>query len=242
VLAIYRREIAGLFYGPLAWLLLALAFLLNGFLFLLYLKSTDGDVDVAVRLALGESWVFWALLILLPPLLTMRMISEESRTGLLEFLLTAPVSDAAVVMGKFLAAATFLAILWSSVAVYAFTLGKLGIAPDAGMVFGGWLGALLASGLFCAIGLCASSMTNTPVLSAFAAILANLVIVISPLLARLTDEPWVRHAIARVDVIDHHKSAFLLGVLDSAYVAFFVAWTALFLFLTVRMLEARRWR
>jgi ABC-2 type transport system permease protein len=242
VVAIYRREIAGLFLGPLAWLLLALAFFLNGWLFILYLKTTGGDVDVAVRLALGESWVFWALLVLLPPLLTMRMISEESRTGLLEFLLTAPVTDAAVVVGKFLAALTFLAILWAGILAYAIALSRLGVAPDPGVLFGGWLGAVLVSGFFCAIGLCASSMTNTPVLSAFAAILLNLAIVISPLLAKLSDQRWLHNLIARIDVIDHHKSAFLLGVLDSSYVVFFVAWTALFLFFTVRILEARRWR
>lgn len=241
-LAIYRREVAGLFVGPLAWVLLALAFLWNGWLFVLYLRTTNGDVDVTVRLALGESWAFWMLLVLVPPLLTMRMISEESRTGLLEFLLTAPVSDAAVVLGKFLAATTFLAILWAGIAVYSVTLAGLGIAPDPGVLLGGWLGALLASALFCAIGLFASSLTNTPVLAAFAAILINLGIVIAPMLARLTDAPWVRGAVGRVDVIDHHKNAFLLGVLDTAYLVFFVGWTALFLFMTVRTMEARRWR
>lgn len=241
-IAIYRREIAGLFLGPLAWLLLALAFLLNGYVFVLSLKTTGGDVDAAVALAMGRSWVFWALLVLLPPLLTMRMISEESRNGLLEFLLTAPVSDAAVVLGKFLAALTFLAILWSSIAVYAFALAGLGVAPDTGVLFGSWMGAVLVSGLFCAIGLCASSMTNTPVLSAFAAILVNIAVVISPLLVRLWDQRWLHNLIARIDVIDHHTSAFLLGVLDTSYVVFFAAWTALFLFLTVRILEARRWR
>jgi ABC-2 type transport system permease protein len=242
MIAVYRREIAGLFFGPLAWLLLALAFFLNGYLFVLYLKSTGGDVDVSVRLALGESWVFWALMVLLPPLLTMRMISEESRTGLLEFLLTAPVSDAAVVMGKFLAAATFLAVMWASIVVYALALARLGIAPDPGVLLGGWVGALLVSGLFCAIGLFASSLTSTPVLSAFAAVLVNLAIVISPTLARMADQRWLRNVIERIDVLDHHKNAFMLGVLDSSYVVFFVAWTGLFLFMTVRMLEARRWR
>ena len=241
-LAIYRRELAGLFLGPLAWVLLALAFLLNGWLFVLYLKGSGGDVDVSVRMALGQSWAFWTLLILLPPLLTMRMISEESRSGLLEFLLTAPVSDAAVVLGKFFAAATFLALLWAGIVVYAVTLGTLGIAPDPGVLLGGWLGAILASGLFCAIGLFASSLTNTPVLSAFAAVLINLAIVIAPLLGQLHDERWIHRALERVDVLDHHRSSFLLGVLDSSYVVFFVAWTALFLFLTVRTLETRRWR
>jgi ABC-2 type transport system permease protein len=146
------------------------------------------------------------------------------------------------VVGKFLAAATFLAILWAGIVVYAVTLASLGIAPDSGVLLGGWLGALLVSSLFCAIGLFASSLTHTPVLAAFAAMLLNLAIVMAPLLSGLSDAPWVKVAVARIDVIDHHKSAFLLGVLDSAYVVFFLAWTALFLFLTVRTLETRRWR
>jgi ABC-2 type transport system permease protein len=242
VLAIYRRELAGLFLGPLAWLLLFIALLLMGWLFVLYLKTSGGDVDVAVRWSLGESWVFWALLVVVPPLLTMRMISEEARSGLLEFLLTAPVSDAAVVTGKFLAAATFMALLWASVPVYAVVLASLGMPPDPGLLCGGWIGACLASALFCALGLFASSLTSMPIVAAFGAVVASLAVVTAPLLAGLSDQLWVRRAVARLDVIDHHKSAFLCGVLDTAYVAFFLSWTALLLFLCVRALEARRWR
>lgn len=240
--AIYRRELAGLFYGPLAWTLLSLAFFANGYLFVFFLKSSGGDVDIAVRLALGQSWTFWALMVLVPPLLTMRMISEESRTGLLEFLLTSPVSDASVVLGKFGAATTFLAVLWSPVFVYAFVLGGLGVSPDAGVLVGGWLGATMASALFCSIGLLTSTITNTPVLAAFAGVLLNLAIVIAPQLAGLFDRPIVLEAVRRIDVLDHHRNSFLLGVLDTSYVAFFAAWTALVLFLTVRLLEARRWK
>ncbi len=240
--AIARRELAGLFIGPLAWLLLFIALLLNGWLFVLYLKTSSGDVDVALRWSLGESWVFWVLVILVPPLLTMRMISEESRSGLLEFLLTAPVTDAAVVTGKFIAAVTFLALLWSTVFVYALVLQSLGMPPDWGSVAGGWLGAVLVSALSCAIGLLASALTSTPIVAAFAAVVANLVLVAAPLFAGLSDQAWVRRAVARIDVLDHHKGAFLAGSLDTAYVTFFVAWTVFFLFLAVRAVEARRWR
>jgi ABC-2 type transport system permease protein len=242
LLAIYRRELAGLFVGPLAWLLLCIALFLNGYLFVYYLKAGAGDVDLATRLALGDSWPFWALSVLFPPLLTMRMISEEARSGVLEFLLTAPVSDAAVVLGKFLAATTFMAILWASVFVYAWTLARAGVAPDLGMLLGGYLGAVLASALFCAIGLLTSSITHTPIVAAFAAIVINLVIVIAPLLAQVFEKPWVRVVAARIDVLDHHKAAFLTGVFDTAYVTFFVAWTSVFLFMTTRALETRRWR
>ena len=240
--AIFRREIAGLFVGPLAWVLLTIALVLNGYLYVVYLKTAQGDLDVSTRLALGDSYVFWALIVLFPPLLTMRMIAEESRSGLLEFLLTAPVTDAAVVVGKFLAATAFMALLWSAVFVYASTASAFGPSIDWGILAGGWIGAVLASALFCAIGLCASSFTSTPIVAAFAAVVLNLAIVIAPLLALLSDADWVRDAVARVDVRAHLQQSFMLGIVDSAYLVFFLAWTGLFLFLSIRAIEARRWR
>jgi ABC-2 type transport system permease protein len=241
-LAIYRRELAGLFVGPLAWILLCIALVLNGYVFVLYLKLSSGDLDVATRYEFGESFVFWAMLVLFPPLLTMRMISEEARSGLLEFLLTAPVTDAAVVCGKFAAALTFMGLMWASVFVYACTAGALGPGADWGILAGGWIGAALASALFCAIGLLSSSLTGTPIVAACAAIVANLVVVLLPLLARLSDAPWVGGIAGRLDVGAHLKNSFVLGIFDSAYVLFFAAWTALFLFIAVRAVEARRWR
>ncbi|MEO0652568.1 MAG: ABC transporter permease, partial [Planctomycetota bacterium] len=103
---IYRRELAGLFFQPLAWVLLFLALLFNGGMLLLWLYGSGGDVNLALAASLG-GWGFWILACVLSPLVTMRMISEESKSGLLEFLLTAPVGDAAVVFGKYLAASTF---------------------------------------------------------------------------------------------------------------------------------------
>ncbi len=240
--AIFRRELAGLFLGPLAWTLLCIALFLNGYLFLFYLRGSGGDVDMALRFALGESFVFWALCVLFPPLLTMRMVSEESRTGLLEYLLTAPVSDVAVIAGKFAAALSFMALLWGTSFVYALVLALLGTPVDWGVVASGWLGAVLCSALFCGIGLWTSSLTSTPVLSAFAAVVINLVIVLAPLFAALSGWGDLARAVEAVDVPAHLRSAFLFGVVDSAYVAFFAAWTAFFLFLSTRALEARRWR
>lgn len=242
LVAIFRRELAGLFVGPLAWILLTIALALNGYLYAVYLKLSGGDLDVSTRLALGDSFVFWALLVLLPPLLTMRMISEEARSGLLEFLLTAPVTDAALVTGKFLAALCFMALLWAAVVPCALVASSFGPPLDWGIVGGAWLGALFASALFCAIGLFASSLTSTPVVAACAAVVFSLVVVLAPMLALLTDAAWLRAAVARVDVRAHLQESFLLGLVDSAHVVFFAAWTALFLFLATRAVEARRWR
>lgn len=241
LVAIYRRELAGLFVGPLAWILLCIALVLNGYLYSVYLKLGT-DVDAAMRMTLGNSIAFWVLVILFPPLLTMRMISEESRSGLLEFVLTAPVTDAAVVTGKFLAAVTFMALLWASVFVYALATQSVGPSADWGIVVGGWCGATLCSGLFCAIGLFMSSVTSIPVAAALSATVVNIGIVILPLLAGLSDAPWVQRVARRVHVLDHLQNSFLFGVFDTAYVVFFAAWTAFFLFLAVRTVESRRWR
>jgi ABC-2 type transport system permease protein len=240
--AIYRRELAALFLGPLAWTLLCIALFLNGYLFMLYLRSSGGDIDLALRFSLGETYAFWTLCVLLPPLLTMRMLSEEARSGLLEYLLTAPVTDLAVICGKFAAALTFMALLWGTVFLYALLLASQGAPIDWGVVSASWLGGVLCSALFCGTGLWASSLTATPVVAAFAAVMINLVIVLLPLFARLSGVPLLTLASESVDVPSHLRSAFLFGVVDSAYVIFFAAWTAFFLYLSARALEARRWR
>jgi ABC-2 type transport system permease protein len=237
--AIWRRELAALFLGPLAWTLLFLAFCFGGWIFLAQLRGSGGDVDFAARYALFIS--FYAGVVA-APLVTMRMISEESRAGLLEYLLTAPISDAAVVTGKFLAATSFFAILSASVFVYSAVLAAEGAAPDFGVVACGYTGIVLASGLFCAIGMVASSLTSTPIVAAFAAVILDLALILAPQVAALSEATWVGKAAARIDVTGRLSSSFLLGAFDSAHVVFFVAATAFLLFLAVRVVEARRWR
>lgn len=242
---ICRRELAGLFLGPLAWVLLCLTLFLNGFYFVLYLGLSQGDVDGSLSLALGGSWLYWGVLILVPPLLTMRMISEEARSGSLEFLLTAPVGDLAVVLGKLLAATLFMGILWTSIALYGVLLAALGAAPDWGQLATALLGSVLISAFFCAIGLAASAGTQTPLLAAFLAFVASIAVLTLPIVPDfmgLSRDGWLASTLARCDVIAQFQGAFLRGVLDSAHIVFLLVWTGFFLFLATRLLETRRWR
>lgn len=243
--AIFRRELAGLFFAPLAWVLLLLALFYQAFFFLLYVEGLRGEVNVSLTWILGGSYSFWYLVLFLPPLVTMRMISEETRSGLLEFLLTAPVSEAAVVLGKALAGTAFFALLWGSAFLYGGLCAALGAPPDWGVLFTAWLGATLVSGLFVSIGLLWSAATSTPLLAAFLALLTNLALVfLVPLASRsLRGLPadLVQSVVDRVDVVSHLQSSFLRGVLDTGHLAFFLAWTAALLFLAVRVVESRRW-
>jgi ABC-2 type transport system permease protein len=240
---VYRRELAGMFLAPLAWILFCLTLVYNGFFFSWYLEGFGGEVNQAISFVLGGSWPFWILAIFLPPLLTMRMISEESRSGLLEFLLTAPVGDVAVIGGKALAATTFLALVWFSIPLQAALVHLLGAPPDWGIVLTAWIGVVLVSAFFCAIGLVASAACRTPVLAAFLAMVVNVIVVFLPQLGRgsTTLPVALRWCLHKLDVMAHFQGSFHTGALDSAHVLFFLAWSAAMLFVAVRLIETRRW-
>lgn len=241
---VFRRELAGLFLQPLAWVLLCAGLVLNGLLVTYYLGASGGDSDRALALALGEGTPFWGLSVVLPALLTMRMISEEARTGLLEFLLTAPVTDSAVVLGKALAATAFLALLWSSVLAYGAVLSLSGAPIDWGQLLCAYGGAVLVSALFSSLGLITSALSATPPVAAFLGFCLAAAAVLMPYLADQTrwfDTPERAAWLERLSVA-RHQSSFLRGALDSASACFFVAWTAVALFLATRLMEMRRWR
>lgn len=234
---IYRRELAGLFFGPLAWILLAVALALSGISFVDALRFYGGEVTNSLAATFSAS----AAMLVLPPLLTMRMLSEESRSGMLEFLLTAPVTDFAVVAGKFLAAASFMAIFLSSKLVYALAIQLLGTTPDWPAVIGAYLGSVLISAVFCATGLLASAMTNTPIVAAFAGLVFNLLVFDLPSRRGLIDADVWRDLVDSLNVAEY-LGYFANGVVDTAALVLFVAWTAMLLFLATRLVESRRWR
>jgi ABC-2 type transport system permease protein len=241
---IYRRELAGLFLSPLAWVLLCCALAFNGFFFAVYVGATGGDVGQSLALAVGGSLPFWLVMVALPPLITMRMFSEEARTGLLEFLLTAPVTDVAIVAGKLAAATTLMGLLWSSVIGYGVLVQALGTAPDWPPVISSVIGATLASALFCSIGLAISACTNTPILAAFLAVLANAALLALPFLEQLLPLPkghWGKLALGHANLMTQFHASFGVGVLDTRQLVVFAVWTGFFVFLATRVLEARRW-
>lgn len=244
LVVIFRRELAGLFLTPLAWVLLLFAVGLNGFLLIAVLRSTGGDVDGALNFLLGLGGAFWMLMIILPPLLTMRTISEEAKSGQLEYLLTAPVTDAAVVLGKHLAVSTFLAVMWAAVPLFGLVLQLLGASPDWGQLGMGYLGAVLCGTLFAALGMVASAASSTPLLAAFLGFIFNLALLLLPIGAGTVGGGLGRVLSAvgeRLNVLLHLQSSFMRGAFDTADLCFFLAWTGVFLFAGVRLVEARRW-
>ena len=241
---VFRREMAGLFLTPLGWVLFLLALVVNGLYFTAFIQVTGGDVGASLSLALGGGYPFWVIMVLLPPLLTMRMVSEEARSGMLEFLLTAPIRDVSVILGKALAATSFLGLLFGSNLIYALICMSLGATLDWGHIATAMFGTVLVSALFCSIGLVASTLTNTPLIAAFLGFFLNVVMLSLRFLEGTLKglDAGLRESLMRkVDVIAHFQSSFVRGALDTADIVFFLGWTGVFLFLATRLLEARRW-
>ncbi|MEM6675952.1 MAG: ABC transporter permease [Planctomycetota bacterium] len=253
-----RRELSGLFKAPFTWIVILVVLFLNGLLFNAVLVGSNGDVTDSLSFA-QSGIIFWLAMIFLPALLAMRLVAEESRTGTLEYLLTAPVSDGAVVFGKFCAATAFMGLLWTSSLVYAGALQLAGGPPDWAAVVGTWVGTVFVSALFVAIAMLASTLTSTPLLAAFLSMVACVAWLVIPwLAARALDyivplfartdaareavNETVGGLVSNMDAFRHFERSFQLGVFDTSEIVFFVTWTAFFLFLTARMIEARRWR
>jgi len=255
---ITRRELAGLFKAPFAWILLLIVLFLNGLIFRAVLVQSGGNITAALD-AVMAGRLFWFWLLLLPPLLAMRLITEETRTGTLEYLLTAPVSDAAVVVGKFLAGVLYLAVIWSAALLYALEITRIGGQPDWAAVLGTYVGTVLVSGVFVSLGLFMGTLTGTPLLAAFLGLAACIFWMALPYFGALFAQfvvplltgtgaaaerasATLDSLLVNMDALRHFQRSFQRGIFDTSEVVFFVSWTAFFLFLATRALEARRWR
>ena len=236
------REVESLFLTPINYAVITVALLFNGWSFWYALQQSQGNVEEAVRFFFGQSPLVWLVIVLVPPLLTMRLFAEERRTGTLEMLLTAPVSEVEVVLAKFGAGLAFYLAVWIPSLLYLAIVKSYGAIPDAGPLGTSWLGIFLVGALFTSAGLFASSLTSTQILAALLATVFNLMLLVVPLLSQFLRIEAVERFFYELWVMRHFEDSFCKGLLDTAHVGFYVVLTVVFLFWTVRSLESQRWR
>ena len=177
--------------------------------------------------------------ILLAPVLTMRLLAEEQKLGTMELLLTAPVRDWEVVLGKYLASfviliATLAMTLYYVVMIYAF--GE----PDSGPVMAAYLGMILYGAAALAVGTLASSLTNNQIVAAVLGIGSLSVLTFIDLLG-LRLQGVAVDIVERISIQSHFDD-FARGVVDTSHLVYYLSMIAVFLFLSVRAVETRRWR
>jgi ABC-2 type transport system permease protein len=236
------REIEALYFTPMAYIVLTVVLLINGLTFWTSLEGSRGRIDIAVRDFLGQSVLFWFVILLVPPLLTMRLFAEERRTGTIEMLMTAPVTDLAVVLAKFTGALFFFVTLWGPSLLYVAIVKSYGALPDRGALIASYLGIFLVGSLLTALGCLTSALTDNQIVAAICAVTLNLAIFFAPMLSQVIEWKPLRHALDEIWFLRHFGDSFSKGIVDSGHLVFYLGMTALLLFLTVRVVEARKWK
>jgi len=241
--AIVRRELIAYFSSPLAYIVMAAFLLLQGALFALIIGylSQPGQSSLSILQAFFGGTIFFWFFLVVVPLITMRLVAEERRSGTIEVLLTSPVTEAQVIVGKFVAALAFYLMLWLPTVVYVLMV-KSQASVDWGAVAASYLGVALLGALFVSLGLFASTLTRNQIIAAVLAFTGLIILFGLPLLRGLMISSSGFGA-----VIDHadlwqHMSFYSMGIVDTRHVVYELSLTGLFLFLSTKSLELNKWR
>lgn len=232
-LAVLKNELRLWFLAPAAWVFLSSTLLLLGLLFTIAITTTGEASLRSVLPNLGATLVFTL------PLVTMRQIAEETRSGTLELVLTAPVPLGSLIVGKWLAALVLCAILLLATLPYPAVLFTYG-DPDLGVLLTCYIGLFACCAAFSAIGLLASALAKDPTVAGVLGVLLLVPLWLASAAEQLAPASLVP-LLHRVSFVEHLRS-FARGVLDSGDIVWFVSVTACALFLTHQALASRIWR
>ncbi len=239
MVAILQRELSSLFYSPIAYIVGAVFLGLAGYAFVTRTLVPGNEASMRALL----EWMA-GLLVFALPLLTMRSIADEFSSGAIETLMTAPVTDTAVVLGKFLGSLVFYLVLLATTLLHLVLMVHYA-EPVGTVVVAGYLGMVLVGAFFIAVGIFASTCTRHQLLAATLGIAILSLFTFAANQGSLSLRVWAhvdwRKVCRYVDAYGHF-SDFAKGSIDLASVVFFLSGTALFLFLAVKVLESRRWR
>jgi ABC-2 type transport system permease protein len=250
--AVYQREVTLYFksfigYGIAVALMLFVGFYqLILFDFIVTAQASNGSSGYAAAdLASQLVGVFVFLLFLISPLLTMRLLSEESREGTLELLMTLPMGEWVFVVGKFLAAWTFYTFLLGLTLVHVLMFSQLG-PINPGVFFSAYLGAWLYGGATMAICLIWSAITEDQLVAAFLGAAVILMLFLAENIGGLGGDNWfltqVANALRELAITSHFQSTMIEGVMRAQDVTYFVLVIIVSLFLATLIVGTRRWR
>ena len=236
---ITKREIAGYFSSPVAFVFIVIFLLLSGFFTFMVAGFFDrGEANLMPFF----TWHPWLYLFLVPAV-GMRMWSEERRLGTIELLLTMPVTTWQAIVGKFLASWAVIALALAFTFPVVLTVNYLG-SPDNGVVLGGYIGSLLMAGAYLSISSMTSAMTRNQVVSFIIAVVLSLFLILAgwpPVTDLLVQwaPAWFVDGVAAFSVMTHFESI-QKGVLDSRDILYFLSVIVFSLFTTGVIIRAHR--
>lgn len=237
ILTIAQKELSTYFVSPVAYVVAALFLVVMGYLFAVPVVAFRNAPIMAIIRSLFFNMA--VVLLLLSPALTMRLLAEEQRMGTIELLLTSPVRDWEVVLGKFLGSLGFYTVMLLLTGFFPFIATRVG-NPDLGPILSSYLGAYLMGAAFLAVGVFASSLTQNQIIAAVAAFAILLLLWLIDATANIASGN-LAPALRYLSLITHFDD-FTKGVVDTSHLVYYLSVIAAFLFLATRSLETRRWR
>lgn len=232
--AIFKREFKSFFTSPVGYVVLAVIACASGYFFFAF-NIYSGSSDL--------SYVFgnlFTIVMLVLPILTMRLFSDEKRQRTDQALLTSPVSLTGIVFGKFFAALLMFAVSLLITLVFAVVIA-FQVTPSWSVVFGNFLGLLMVGGVVISIGLLISSLTESQLIAAICTLGVSVILIMMDTLSSIFSNVTAVKTVIDFLSVSQKYSEFTTGILDYANVIFFLSMQALFLFLTVRVLDSKRW-
>lgn len=234
VQAVAWKEIVVYFGSPMAYIVGLIFLAFTGVAFVWDLGDPFPEASLS-------NFFFGAtiILILLAPALTMRLLAEEQKLGTIELLLTSPVRDWEVIIGKYLASLAFLLAMIAMTLYYPLLLLIFG-DPDTGPMYSGYLGLVLYGGAALSIGILTSTLTSNQIIAFVVAAGILLLLFAANTGAGVVQGIWST-LIGEIGISSHFTD-FDRGVIDTKHITYFLSFIAFFLFLSIRALESRRWR
>ncbi|MBI3625209.1 MAG: ABC transporter permease subunit [Candidatus Rokubacteria bacterium] len=252
VWTIFKKEMRLYFTSPVAYVVFTFFLLIVGYFFysifafynLTSMQAAMNPVfardlnitDAVMRPLFSNTGI---ILLFFMPMLTMRLFAEEKRSGTIELLLTFPVREGEVLLGKFAAAMGLFLMLLGFTALYPIIVGYFA-RVEWGPLLSGYLGLVLLGGAFLAVGLLVSSLTENQIVASVVTFVVLLIFWVIGWAADLAGSNW--KALFQYLSISEHLENFGKGVVDTKDVVYYLSVIALSLFLTMRSLESKRWR
>jgi len=228
-----KKELRSYFNSPVAYVVIILFLLISGWQFssAIFLANT---ADLR-----GLFQIIRFIFLFFIPALSMRLISEEKRSGTIEVLSTMPMHDWQLVLGKFIPALILMVITLALTLINYITISYLG-DPDSGATFGGYLGLFLLAATYLSIGLFTSSLSKNQIVAFILSFAIIFLFIIFNYLKFFVG--GFLAAILEFLSTDYHFESIERGVLDTRNLVFYISVTFTFLFLTVQVLQSRKWR
>ncbi len=249
VFAIAGKELRSYFASPVGYILIGIFVLLTGMFFYAFLNSFleqsqrmamgGGTVNVNEMMIRGVFHNMAIITLFVMPMVTMRTYAEEKRSGTIELLMTSPITDVQILLGKFLGALALFAAMLLVTTIDIAILFRLG-NPEWKPVLVGYFGMLLMGGCFLSVGLLISSLTKNQIVAAF---LTFAVFLILWIISWFSDAvgPTARTILSFLSITGHFDD-FTKGVVDTKHVVYYLSFMTFGLFLTAKSVDSERWR